>query len=139
MNRRSYLTVLVSLLTLGLAASVLANWQHAEKTDMQRTAKTDFMLFDSMDLLGSPVKDENGDVFGIVSDLKIDSRGKAIAIINHGDYDRFGDSGRFTPVPFDALEVSEDGWGKASVALKVDEKQLEAAPFFDPTKSSDGP
>jgi hypothetical protein len=121
-----YLLGMVSLLILGMTGSV----SYANGV----TEKSDSMTFNSMDLIGAPVQDQEGHPIGVITMLQIDSGGRALAIINHGDHDKYGEGGRLTPVPFDALKLSGET-GKVDVVLNIDEDQLEAAPFFDPTKS----
>ena len=95
-------------------------------------AQGNFALLDGMDLIGSPVKDSTDELLGLISRLQIDARGHAFAVINHGSYEDCGEGGCFTPVPFEALQISKPAPGEITVALNMDERQLEAAPFYDP-------
>jgi hypothetical protein len=64
-----------------------------------------FMMLDSSNLVGAPVKDSHGELMGIVNGVMIDSGGYAFAILNHGDYDLTGETGINTPVPFQELRI----------------------------------
>ncbi len=96
-------------------------------------AQGNFALLDSKDLVGASVMDSKGEPLGLISGLEIDSQGHAFAIINHGSYEDCGEGGCLTPVPFAALQISKPTFGQITVALNMDEKRLEAAPFYDPT------
>lgn len=88
------------------------------------------------DLAGAIVKNSRGDVIGIVNRVENDG-GQAFAIVNHGPDSYYGDGGGFTPVPLNALknEGTDPKLENATiVVLNKTEKQLEAAPAWDPTK-----
>jgi hypothetical protein len=128
MNRMISTIALVSLLSLGLVVSV--SYAGAPM------GKGGFMTFNSIDLIGAPVKNSQGGFLGIVNGVTIDSEGHAFAIVNHGDYDLYGPGGANSPVPFAALRISEAKSGMEDVILNTDMEHLDFAPFFDPTQSS---
>lgn len=55
--------------------------------------KGGFMTFNSLDLVGVPVKNPRGRFPGLVDGVMIDSQGQAFAIVNHGGL-RFISSGK---------------------------------------------
>ena len=120
--------VLVSFLSLGM---VVSNSHAAGKM-----GKRGFMEFNSMDLIGASVKGSHGEVIGIVNEVVVDTEGHAFAVINHGDYDLYGDGGVNTPVPFEALRISQTKSGKENLVLNIDREHLDFAPFLDPTQMS---
>jgi len=129
MNRTGFILVLVSFLCLGLVASN----SYAAGT----TGKEKLMTFNNNDLIGVSVRDSHGEYLGIVNGVMIDSGGHAFAIINHGDYDLYGDGGVNTPVPFEALQFSQTKSGKDHIVFKMDTEHLDFAPYLDPAKSFD--
>lgn len=141
----SYLLASVALLGFALAGSnsYADNWSwaqaYAEGRSFHSSAspmeKGEVLFVDSRDLIGAPVRDPKGEVIGLVNSLLLDSGGHAFAIINHGSNEEYGEGGRFTPVPFEALQVSRSTSGENLVALAMNEEQLESAPFFDPTET----
>ena len=94
-----------------------------------------FMTFDSHDFIGALVNNPQGEFLGIVSRLEVDSGGHAFAILNHGPDAYYGEGGGYTPVPIEALQLSEQKPGNLKIVAKLNEKQLEAAPFYNPTAS----
>ncbi len=92
-----------------------------------------FMELDSRDLIGAAVANSCGKVVGIVNEVMVDTQGHAFAIVNHGDYDLYGDGGVNTPVPFQELTISKTERGQ-SVVLKTDMEHLDLAPYLDPLK-----
>jgi hypothetical protein len=129
MNKTLFILVLVSFLSFGLIVSS----SHAAGM----MGKSGFMTFNSRDLTGASVYDSHGELLGIVNGVLVDSGGHAFAIVNHGDYDLYGEGGANTPVPFEALRISETKAGKERVVFKMDMEHLDFAPPFDPTKSND--
>jgi hypothetical protein len=121
-----YLAAFVTLLSIGLAASA----SYAAGT----TGKSGFMTFDSFDLIGVPVKNPQGRFLGLVTEVMVDSNGQAFAIVNHGDYDLYGEGGVNTPVPIAALRISETKPGKEMIVLNTDTEHMDFAPYLDPTK-----
>jgi hypothetical protein len=95
--------------------------------------KGHFMTLDSQDFIGALVNNPHGEFLGVVSRLEIDSGGHAFAILNHGSDEYYGEGGGYTPVPIEALRLSEQRPGDLKIVANLDEKQLEAAPFYDPT------
>ncbi len=98
--------------------------------------KSQSLSCDRTDLVGAIVKNSKGDAIGIVTKVE-DDGGQSFAIINHGPDSYYGDGGGFTPVPIRALKVanpSQEQSDMTVVVLNKTEKQLEAAPPWDPTK-----
>ena len=126
MNRK-YFWGLVALLGLGLVAS--AAWAAPQNGG--------YKTFDSMKLIGNPVRNSGGEFLGLINGIMIDSEGHTFAIVNHGDYDIYGDGGVNTPVPIAAPRISETNSGKEWIVLKTDEEHLDFAPYYDPTKTGD--
>jgi len=123
---KMYLVAFVALLSVGVAAS----GSYAAGT----AAKSGFMTFNSLDLIGVPVKNPQGRFLGLVNEVMIDSHGQAFAILNHGDYDLYGSGGVNTPVPIAALRISETKSGKEKIVLNTDTEHMDFAPYLDPTK-----
>jgi len=121
-----YLAALVTLLSVGLAASA----SYAAGT----AGKGGFMTFNSLDLIGVPVKNPQGRFLGLVNEVMIDSNGQAFAVVNHGDYDLYGPGGVNTPVPIAALRISETKSGKEMIVLNTDTEHMDFAPYLDPTQ-----
>ena len=127
MNKTTiYMLALVSFLSLGLVNSN----SYAAGT----TERSGFIMFNSSDLIGAPVKDSHGELMGIVNEVMVDSGGHAFAIVNHGDYDLAGSGGINTPVPFQKLQISQTKAGQDTVVLKTDMEHLDFAPYLDPLK-----
>ena len=123
-----YLGGLALLLSLGLVFGAQAKGH---------MGKAGLMTFDTFDLIGTPVKNPRGEFLGIVSWVEVDSAGDAVAILNHGSDAYYGDGGGFTPVPIKALRISEPAPGHLTVVLNSNEKKLESAPAYDPTRDND--
>ena len=121
-----YLAAFVTLLSVGLAASA----SYAAGT----AGKGGFMTFNSLDLIGVPVKSPQGRFLGLVNEVMIDSHGQAFAVVNHGDEDIYGPGGVNTPVPIAALRISETRSGKERIVLNTDTEHLDFAPYLDPSK-----
>jgi PRC-barrel domain len=128
MNKTTYIFVLVLFLSLGLLGS--------NSYAAGRTGRSGFMMFNSSDLIGAPVKDSHGEFMGIVNEVIVDSGGHTFAVINHGDYDLYGDGGVNTPVPFQELRISHAKGGQYTVVLKTDMEHLDFAPYLDPLKTN---
>ncbi len=126
---RIYLAALGALLSIGLVASA-----SYAKSPMGRSG---FMTFDSFDLIGIPVKNPQGRLLGLVNGVMIGSDGQAFAVVNHGDYDLYGEGGVNTPVPIAALRISETKSGKEMIVLNTDTEHMDFAPYLDPTENHD--
>ncbi len=124
---RKGLYFLAAGLLLGIALVVSGAYAGGQ------TEKGHFMTLDSHNFLGALVKNPQGEFLGIVSSLDIDSGGHAFAIVSHGPDEYYGEGGGYTPVPIEALQLSEGKAGELSIVANLDEKKLEAAPFYDPT------
>jgi len=121
-----YVVALVTLLSVGLAASA--------SYEAGTAGKGGFMTFNSLDLIGVPVKNPQGRFLGLVNEVVIDSNGQAFAVVNHGDYDLYGPGGVNTPVPIAALRISETKAGKEMIILNTDTEHMDFAPYLDPNE-----
>ena len=129
MNKITCGFALVAILTLGLAVS--------GAFAAAPMGQGGFMSFDSRDLIGAVVRNPQGEVVGLVSQVWVDTGGHAFVVLNHGSDEYYGDGGGYTPVPFEALQVMETMPGQVSVVMNSDEKRLEAAPAFNPVVTND--
>ena len=68
-------------------------------TQSGSAGKSGFMEFNSSNLVGAAVENSCGKVVGILNEVMVDSDGHAFAVVNHGDYDLYGESGVNTPCP----------------------------------------
>jgi hypothetical protein len=127
MNKTVFMLTLVSFLSIGL----LVSHSYAAGT----AGRSGFMMVNSYDLIGASVKDSYGEFMGIVNEVMVDSGGHAFAVVNHGDYDLYGESGVNTPVPFQELGISHTKSGQDIVVLKTDMEHLDFAPYLDPLKT----
>ena len=132
MEKKVYIVTVLAVLVLALASfGVYAG-------DMN--GKSQSLSCERTDLVGAIVKNSRGDVIGIVNRVE-DSGGQSFAIINHGADSYYGEGGGYTPVPVGALKMEASSQEKPNnpmtVVLNKSEKQLEAAPFWDPTKMND--
>jgi len=93
-----------------------------------------FTEVNSRDLIGAAVENSCGKVVGIVDEVMIDSGGHAFAVVNHGDYDLYGEGGVNTIVPFEELRISRANDGQEIAYLKTDMEHLDLAPYYDPLK-----
>jgi hypothetical protein len=128
MNKTIYLLAFVSLLAFGLTAS--------DAYAGSAMGQGGFGSFDSRDLIGAVVRDPQGEVVGLVSQVWVDTGGHAFAVLNHGSDEYYGEGGGYTPVPLEALQITEPMAGQVSAVLNSDEKRLEAAPAFNPVASN---
>ena len=128
MEKKVYIPALV-LLIVALASFGLYAWG--------MIGKSQSLSCDRTDLVGAIVKNSRGDVIGIVNRVE-DDGGQSFAVITHGPDSYYGDGGGFTPVPVEALKIAKTDQEKynhlKTVVLNKTEKQLEAAPFYNPTK-----
>ncbi len=131
MERKAYMVAALAVLIVALASfGVYARGM---------SAKSQSLNCNTTDLVGAFVKNSRGDVIGIVYNVENDG-GQSFAIINHGPDSYYGEGGGFTPVPVGALKSAKSSQAESNhlmtVILNKTEKQLEAAPFYDPTKMS---
>ncbi len=98
------------------------------------SGKGAFTEVDSRDLIGAAVENSCGKVVGLINGVMVDGRGDALAIVNHGDYDLYGDGGANTPVPFQELTMPKAEGSQKAVVLKTDMEHLDFAPNRDPLK-----
>ena len=117
---------LVSFMSLGLVASS----SYAAGT----TGRSGFMMFNSSDLIGAPARDSHGELMGVVDEVRVDSGGHAFAVVNHGDYDLYGEGGVDTPIPFEELQISKTKADQDTVVLKTDMEHLDFAQYLNPLK-----
>jgi len=142
MEKKVYVPVGLALLVVAVAFFGVYSTGRMEKSQSLSCYRTD--------LIGAFVKNSTGDVIGIVNRV-VDHGGQSFAIINHGSQSfaivnhgpesSYGEGGRYTPVPVGALKIAEFSTEQSqqlkTVFLNKTEKQLEAAPFWDPTKMDD--
>ena len=126
MNKTIFMLALVSFFGVALVASS----SHATGT----TGRSGFMMFNSSDLIGAPVKNSHGELMGVVQEVRVDSEGHAFAVVNHGDYDLYGEGGVDNPIPFEELQISKTKAGQETVILKTDMEHLDFAPYLNPLK-----
>ena len=124
MNRKVLMLALVSFFSVALVVSS----SHAAGT----MGRSGFMMFNSSDLIGAPVKDSHGELMAVVQEVRVDSRGHAFAVVNHGDYDLYGEGGVDNPIPFEELQISKTKAGQETVILKTDMEHLDFAPYLNP-------
>jgi sporulation protein YlmC with PRC-barrel domain len=78
------------------------------------------------ELLGSSVKNLQGDYLGGITDLVIDSHGRvAFAVLSHGGF--LGIGGTTVAIPFEALTFNPMG---RHFALDITQERLNSAPAF---------
>jgi len=127
MKRTLLFFALVSVLSPGLLAS--------NSYAAGAAGRSGFMMFDSSNMIGAPVKDSHGKTTGFVNEVMVDSGGHALAVIFHANDDPFEYGGGINvPVPFQELTISKTKAGQATVAVKTDMKHLDFAPYLDPLK-----
>ncbi len=128
MERKAYMVAALALLIVALASfGVYARGM---------SGKSQPLSCNRTDLVGAIVKNSRGDLIGIVTKVE-DDGGQSFAIINHGSDSYYGEGGGFAPVPIGALKNAKPDPkldNVLTVVLKKTEKQLEAAPFWDPMK-----
>jgi hypothetical protein len=125
---KMFLFGLIALLGLGLVASASYAAGPVGKT---------LPTFDTLKLIGVAVRNPHGELLGLVNEIIVDSEGHAFAIVNHGDYDIYGEGGVNTPVPIAALRISETHSGKERIVLNTDMEHLDFAPYYNPMKVND--
>ena len=126
MNKTVFMLALVSFLGLGLVVS--------SSYAAGKTGRSGFMMFNSSDLIGAPVKDSHGKLMAVVDEVRVDSGGHAFAVVNHGDYDLYGEGGIDNPIPFEALQISKTKAAQDTIVLKTDMEHLDFAPYLNPLK-----
>jgi ribosomal 30S subunit maturation factor RimM len=129
MNKTLFMLALVSLFSVALVAAS----SYAAGT----AGRSGFMMFNSSDLIGAPVKDSHGELMAVVQEVRVDSGGHAFVVVNHGDYDLCGEGGVDNPIPFEELQVSKTKAGQEKVILKTDMEHLDFAPYLNPAKRFD--
>jgi hypothetical protein len=127
MKKAIFILALVSLLSIGLLGS----------GSYAATMGEDSAFSNSFDLIGGSVRDSHGEYLGVINQVLIDSGGHAFAVINHGDYDLYGESGVNTPVPFEALHISQGMSSPENIVFTMDTEHLDFAPYLDPTRPVD--
>jgi len=89
---------------------------------------------ETLDLLGSPVSNQAGEVLGFVNAFVNDSEGHvAFAILWEG-VPEDANAGRYLAVPFSALSISGKEPAQMTVVLNIDKMTLDSAPSLDKTK-----
>jgi hypothetical protein len=128
MNKILLIFGLVAVLSVGL----FVPGSHASRT----TGRDGFKPVNNSKLIGAAVEDTCGKVIGVVNEVMVDSRGHAFAVINHGDYDLYGDGGVNTPVPIEALKIVRKSRGREIAFLKTDMEHLDFAPYLSPLQTN---
>lgn len=132
MERKVYMVAVMAVLVVALASF------GAYARDMM--GKSQSLTCNRTDLAGAIVKNSRGDLIGIVSRVE-DDGGQSFAVIVHGTDSYYGIGGGYTAVPGGALKIEKSSQEQSNhlmaVILNKTEKQLEAAPFYDPTKMND--
>lgn len=120
MNRIISVITLVLVFSFGL---VLVNGYAGESM-----SKGWHRTYEVGEMVGSPVKNPQGDELGRIYDLVIDSNGRvAFAILSYGwEYLRTGE--RMVAVPFDALTYHRQG---QYFVLHISKEKLASAPPYD--------
>jgi sporulation protein YlmC with PRC-barrel domain len=78
------------------------------------------------DLVGTSVKNPQGEDLGVIIDFVKDSNDRAVfAILVYGDHEAYGDFGRQVAIPFGALSCMEQ-----SCILNASKDRLDSAPTF---------
>lgn len=86
------------------------------------------MNYDVNRLIGTQVKNSEGEGLGSINDFVFDQGGRVIfAVLDHDS--------RFVAIPFSALSISGATPEEAKVVLNVDKQKLDGAPEFDRTKA----
>jgi len=116
------LTVLSVVAVFGLALVANAYTMGSmHKNDMA-------MNYDVNRLIGTQVKNSDGEGLGSINDFVFDQGGRVIfAVLDH--------ESRFVAIPYSALSISGAKAEEARVVLNVDREKLDAAPEFDRTKA----
>lgn len=126
MKNLSIITAMIFLLSLGaFVPRAFASTQ---------TTNGSYMTFNTDELVGSPVRNPQGALLGIVDGIMIDSEGHAYASVNNGDADLCGSGGVDTPVPIAALQISKQNSGQAKIVLNTDMEHMDFAPFLNPLR-----
>jgi len=134
-NRKYTFLVFALALALDLAFSNV----HADDMTNQNMAPRDTMAYEgarlSSRLVGSDVKNLQGETLGEISDLVVDQGGHvAFAIVSHGGLGGFWIKGEYTvppkkiAVPFQAFKFDPQG---RHATLDITKERLASAPSFD--------
>jgi hypothetical protein len=82
--------------------------------------------YGTSEILGSSVKNLQGDYLGRITDLVVDSHGRvAFAVLSHGGF--LGMGGTSVAIPFEALTFNSMG---KHFALDISRARLDSAPVF---------
>ncbi len=120
MNKMMTILSVVAVLGLALVVNVYAMGSR-HKNDMA-------MDYDVNRLIGTQVKNSDGERLGSINDFVFDQEGRVIfAVLDRED--------RFVAIPFSALSISGAAPEEARVVLNVDKQKLDGAPEFDRTKA----
>ncbi len=126
MERKTYLAAGFALIVVALTSY----WAWAMIGSQSLSCDRD-------ELLGTLVKDSRGSVIGFVYRVENDG-GQTFAIINHEVNPYYGEWEKYTPVPVGALKIArfskQEPETLMAVVLNKTERQLEAAPTWDPAK-----
>lgn len=90
--------------------------------------------FETLDLIGTLVKNPSGEILGFINHFAFDREGRAIfAILWQGVAEDIK-AGRYVAVPISALSISRQQAAQVTVVLNLDRKGFDGAPTFDKTK-----
>jgi hypothetical protein len=121
MNNIWVILVVISLLGFGFVASSSAT---------KPMAKDGFTSYDTLRLMGTEVKNPQGEVLGAISDFVFDQDGHIVfAILCHECYED-SPMAKDVAVPLSALRISAMKTNELKVVLHVDSKKLDAAPAY---------
>ena len=125
MNKMLTILAVISLLSLGF---------FADSNAAGSTFQWGFLTSETLDLLGTPVDNQAGEMLGTINGFVNDSEGHiAFAILWQG-VPEDANSGRYLAVPFSALSISEKEPAEVTVVLNMDKKTLDSVPSFDKTE-----
>lgn len=132
----AFMTATVLAIPLGGAFAEQAGMQGAtDKSSAQHQTSQGATggaagLLSSDDIVGSQVRDANGESLGSVNDLMVRSDGKIdAAIVQLGGV--FGVGGRQVKVPWNSLKVQREAGDRDEIFVTASRQSLESAPAFD--------
>jgi hypothetical protein len=123
---------LLSLAFLALSLGLVASSAFAS----EKAIMGGFKMADHSKLIGAAVENSCDNFVGVINGIMVDPEGHAFAIINHGDYELYGDGGGNTPVPIEELRISRTNDGQQIAFLKTDMEHFDLAPYLDPLQTN---
>ena len=83
--------------------------------------------YDMNRLIGTQVRNSEGEMLGVINDFVVDQKGRVIfAVLDHDS--------KFVAIPFSALSISGTKSEEARVVLDADQRKLDGAPEFGRTR-----